>query len=220
MCGEEESCSDHKLILFDIEAGTSGCNAINHAGTLYQIKTEDWEKFEVKLVSNLLSRFNYVNSSSDLIKRDEELGEKVKQSTDTDELMSKFTSIVTATCDAAFKVSRAGDRATKGRKVPWWTSELMMLRKRALSLRRRYQRTRNDDNLRHERKLRYQEGKRHYQAKLQEEKLKSWKEFCSHTAGTNPWNAMYKLASGKLQSKTALTTLKTQNGTYTSDIAQ
>jgi len=24
-CGQEESCSDHKLILFDIEAGTSGC---------------------------------------------------------------------------------------------------------------------------------------------------------------------------------------------------
>jgi len=53
-CGEEESCSDHKLILFDIEARTSGCNTINHAGTRYQIKTEDWGKFEVKLVSNLL----------------------------------------------------------------------------------------------------------------------------------------------------------------------
>jgi hypothetical protein len=37
-CGEEESCSDHKLILFDSEAGTSGCNAINHAGTRYKIK--------------------------------------------------------------------------------------------------------------------------------------------------------------------------------------
>ena len=75
-------------------------------------------------------------------------GQKVKQSTDTEELMSKFTSIITANCDAVFKVSRARDRDTKGRRIPWWTSELTILRKRALSLRRNYQRTRNDDNLR------------------------------------------------------------------------
>jgi len=87
--------------------------------------------------------------------------------------MSKFSSIITATCDAAFKASRPRDRDTKGRSVPWWSSELTVLRKRALALRRRYQRTRNDDSLRQERKLRYQEGKRLYQAKLQEGKLKS-----------------------------------------------
>ena len=66
--------------------------------------------------------------------------------------------------------------------------------------------------------MQYQEGKRHYQAKLQEEKLKSWKEFCSHTTDSNPWNAVYKLASGKMQSKTTLSTLKTKNGAYTTDI--
>ena len=169
------------------------------------------------MVSNLLSRFNCVNNPSDLTKC-EELGEKIKQSTDTEELISKFTSIITATCDAAFKVSRVGDRDTKGRSIPWWTSVLTILRKRTLALRRRYQRTRNDDNLGQERNLQYQEGKRHYQAKLQEEKLRSWKEFCSQSADSNPWNAVYELASRKLQSKTTLSTLKTQNGTYTSDI--
>jgi hypothetical protein len=114
--------------------------------TIYN-KNRRLGKFQNKLVSNLLSRFNCVNKSSDLIKCDAELREKVKQSTDTDELMLKFTSIITATCDTAFKVSRAGDRVTKGRRVPWWTSELTILRKRALALSRRYQTTRNDDNL-------------------------------------------------------------------------
>jgi hypothetical protein len=52
------------------------------------------------------------------------------------------------------------DRVTKGRKVPCWTGELTILKKRTLVLRRRYHRTKNDDNLRHERTLRYQEGKR------------------------------------------------------------
>jgi len=44
-------------------------------------------------VSNLLSRFNCVNIPSDLTKC-EELGEKVKQSTDTEELKFKSTSII------------------------------------------------------------------------------------------------------------------------------
>jgi 5-methylcytosine-specific restriction endonuclease McrA len=197
------------------EDGTSGGNVLNHSGKRYRKKkTGYWGKFDRKLVSNLLSRFNCVNNSSDLIKCDEELVQKIKQKTDTDEIMSEFTSIITATSDAAFKTTRAGDRVMKGTTVPWWTNELTILRKRALALRRRYQRTRNDDNLRQERKLQYQEGKRHYQ----EEKYKSWKEFCSHTADSNPWNAVYKLASGKLQGKTTLSTLKTQKGTFTSDI--
>ena len=126
-----------------------------------------------------------MNNSGDHTKCDAELGE-VMQYTDTEELMSKFTSIITATCDATFKASRPRDRDTKGRSVPWWSSELTVLRKRALALRRRYQKTRNDDNLRQERKFRYQEGKRLYQAKLQEEKLKSWKDFCCRTADSNP----------------------------------
>ena len=90
--------------------------------------------FENKLVTNLLTGFGCANIPDDHTKCDEELGEKVKQSTDTEELMSKFTSIITATSDAAFKVSRARHRDTKGRSVPWWTSEITILRKRALAL--------------------------------------------------------------------------------------
>jgi hypothetical protein len=71
--------------------------------------------------------------------------------------------------------------------------------------------------VRQERKLRYQEGKRKYQAKLQEGKLKSWKNFYSRTADSKPWSVVYKQASGKMQSKTTLSTLQTQNGTYTPD---
>ena len=122
-------------------------------------------------MSDLLSTFSCVNNLSD-IKKFEELGEKFKQYTDTEELMSKFTSIITATCDTTFNISGAGDRFTKGIIVPWWTSELTILRKRTVSLRRRYQRKRSDDDLRQERKLWYQEGKKHYQAKLKDGKFR------------------------------------------------
>jgi hypothetical protein len=59
---------------------------------------------------------------------------------------------------------------------------------------------------------------RDYQAKLQEGKLKSWKDFCFRTTDSNPWGVVYKLASGKIQSKTTWTTLKTQDGTHMTDI--
>jgi hypothetical protein len=157
---------------------------------------QDWGKFENKLASKLLTGFGCVNTSGDHAKCDVELGEKFMQSTDTEELMSTFSSIITATCDAAFKVSRIRYRDTKGRSVPWWSSELTVLRKRALAI-RKYQRTRNYDNLRQDRKLQYQEGRRLYQAKLQEEKIKPWKDFCFRTTDSYPWGVMYKLASEK-----------------------
>jgi hypothetical protein len=104
-CGENESCSDHNLMRFDTETGTKGGNAVDLSWKRYHIKTEDWGKFQKKLTSNLLTGFGCENNSGDHTKCDVELGDKVMQSMDTEELMSKFTSIITATCDAAFKVS-------------------------------------------------------------------------------------------------------------------
>ena len=101
--------------------------------------------------------------------------------------------------------------------MPWWTTELTILRKRVLALRRRFQLTRNNENLRLERKLQYQEGNRTYQNNLQQAKLESWKLFCSQTNENNPWNVAYKIAAGKLHNKTHLTTLQISVEEYTTD---
>jgi len=66
------------------------------------------------------------------------------------------------------------------------------------------------------RKIQYNEGKRQYQSKLKEEKFKSWQKYCS-TEESNPWNAIYKTASGKSTSTTCLTTLQQPYGTFTLD---
>ena len=52
--------------------------------------------------------------------------------------------------------------------------------------------------------------------KLQEEKFKSWQNYCS-TEESNPWNAIYKTASGKLRGTTCLTTLQQPDGSFTAD---
>ena len=90
-----------------------------------------------------------------------------------------------------------------------------MLRKRTNSLRRRYQTTTNNENLRQERKAKYFDGRREYQGKVQETKLKSWKTFCSINDGVNRWNIVYKIASGKIRTSNRLTTLEKEEGTYT-----
>ena len=151
-CGEEESCADHKILFFDTDAVEVDGNAKHYPEKRYFTKTDNWGTFVDKLEMNLLA--NYRNCPNDLTKCDEEISNKVKQCSDTGETMHKFLSVVTA----AFKLSRTGKRATKERSVPWWTSELMILRKLVLALKRRYQRTRSDENLRHERRLLYQEG--------------------------------------------------------------
>jgi len=146
---------------------------------------------------------------------DEELQGKVKQY-NTEDLIHDCFSCVTAACNTAFRISKGRKLKTK-RTVPWWNDELKILRKKVNALRRRYQRTLNNEDLRNERRIQYNEGKRQYQSKLQEEKFKSWQKYCSSTEESNPWNAIYKTASGKLRSTTCLTTLQQPDGTFTFD---
>jgi len=53
--------------------------------------------------------------------------------------------------------------------------------------------------------------------KLKDEKFKSWQNYCSSTEESNPWNAIYKTASGKSRSTTRLTTFQQPDRTFTLD---
>jgi hypothetical protein len=93
-----------------------------------------------------------------------------------------------------------------------------VLRKRTNALRRRCQRTTNNENVRQERKEKYFDGRREYEGKMQEAKLKSWKTLgCTINDGVNPWNIVYKIAAGKIRTSARLTTLEKEDGTYTTD---
>jgi hypothetical protein len=49
-------------------------------------------------------------------------------------------------------------------------------------------------------------------------KIESWKEFCNFTTFTNPWIAVYKLASNKVKRSETLSTLQKPDGSLTTDI--
>ena len=102
--------------------------------------------------------------------------------------------------------------------VPWWTEELTTLRKRTNALRRRHQRTQNNDELRERRRIQYLQGRAQYAATIKREKLRSWKEFCNFTTAANPSNEVYKIAAGKRRHYSLITSLRKPDGTMTTDM--
>ena len=211
-CGEEESCSDHNLVNFKIASVSNVQDRTTFTGVRYITKQEDYKKFDTNLAANFISTFNCTNKM-DLKDLDEELQGKVNFY-NTEDLIHDCFSSITAASNTAFRISK-GRTLNFKRTVHWWNDELKILRKKVTAL-RRYQRINNED-LRGERKIQYNEGKRHYQSKLQEEKFKSWQNYCSSMEESNPWNAIYKTASRKLKGTTCLTTLQQPDGSFTVD---
>jgi hypothetical protein len=98
--------------------------------------------------------------------------------------------------------------------------ELTIMRKKINAMRRRYQRTKRDDNLREARKQQYQQEKTKYTATIRKSKMLSWKKYCSETTAANPWNAAYKLATGNKKTCGTFSTLRKPDGTITKDFAE
>jgi hypothetical protein len=91
--------------------------------------------------------------------------------------------------------------------------------KRTNVLRRRYQRMKNNEGLRERRKASYLEGKARYEETLKREQISSWKEYCNLTS-SNPWNEGYKLAAGKRNNNTQITTLRKSGGSLTEEMSE
>lgn len=219
-CGEEESCCDHNNITFkiNIKKGYYCGETENYTGYRFNTKTGDMTKFDDRLKANVVNKFQCKEIENEDIQK--ELLEKLKNAelVELETIIHNYQSCIVAACNEAFKKCSRGN-FRRGRTVPWWTQELTILRKKVNALRRRFQRTMNNEDLRMERKGKYLDGKRIYEMKLHYEKLSSWKKYCTLTEGSNPWNAIYKIAAGKLRSPTSLTTLLKPDGTFTADTA-
>jgi len=104
--------------------------------------------------------------------------------------------------------------------VPWWTHGLTILRKKENAQRRRYQRTKGDNVLREQWKEQYLTTKAEYAATIRKERISSWKEYCTMTLATNPWNEIYKIAAGRRKETTPTTTLRQKDGELTTNLQE
>ena len=212
--GDEESCSDHKLISFKIARGMQN-QPYTFKTTRYITCKEDYERFDCLLTTNISSTFKVESNSMEL---DKELSKTLTAHMETEQLINLFYTCISEACNKAFRPIKGKGQQLRGKSVPWWTPELTILRKKVNALRRRYQRTINNDQLRQERKDQYMEGLRQYRSKINMQKMESWKEFCNITDGSNPWNAVYKLAACKLRNQNSLSTFQKEDGTYSTNL--
>ena len=67
-CGIQESCSDHKILSFNLGIGRQDkpINNIEYTGLRYIIKNESYRKFEAILASNMMTTINCENRKDDL----------------------------------------------------------------------------------------------------------------------------------------------------------
>ena len=99
----------------------------------------------------------------------------LKRQKDIGAFVEKFNETIQSTCKKTFKCLNSPNNTDKGKSVPWWTDALKLMRKKTNSLRRQYQRTLHNEELREIRKNQYIEGKEKYQAEIRKEKTNSWK---------------------------------------------
>ena len=95
---------------------------------------------------------------------------------DNERTVKGFENAITTACKLSFRVRKAPTRRLENKSVPWWTQDLLILRKKTNALRRRFQRTTNDEQTRENRKLEYLTGKKTYESAIRKAKFESWKQ--------------------------------------------
>ena len=194
---DQESSSDHNIIKYVIGQGDSKRESVDFQDVRYLFKKENYATFQenlIQLAETTLCGLHKAETTDDL---DIMLCARIAEEADVEKSIEEFHVILKTACNKTYRKHRTSKKTTTHKSVPWWTEELTILRKRTNALRRRHQRTRNNDELRERRKLQYFEGKAQYAATIKREKLRSWKEYCNITTAANPWNEVYKLAAGK-----------------------
>ena len=219
----EDSCSDHNLLKYSI--GIVNCShnthsEYNYLGTRYIEKEDKYDEFDRNLLQETSKTFNNINCKGSAEGMDMQLSQTASKVNDLEKLVDNFTETLQLACRKTFKTMRTSNKTNKMKSVPWWTDKLTQMRKRTNALRRQYQRTRNDEDLRESRKQKYFEERKRYQIEIKKEKLNSWKEYCNVTSSVNPWSQVYKLASGKARHNSIMTTLRKPDGSETSNILE
>ena len=215
-CDEQESFSDHRIITFRVEKHRDATRKYTHHGIRFITNEEGYKKFEKNFITEIRQNFEIAGAES----LDEDLSRAITTNKDIELLTEKYQDSMAAACRKSFQVRKGGEKTTMYKSVPWWTTELTIMRKKINAMRRRYQRTIRDEKLREDRKKIYLLEKKKYAAALRKSKITSWKQYCNATTTTNPWNAVYKLASGNFKQNNTLSTLRKPDGTYTKDLTE
>lgn len=97
----------------------------------------------------------------------------LNKDTDIEKCIDDFSEALMTACNISFNRYRTTKKTSTHKTVLWCSIELTVLRKRTNTLRRLYQRTKNNDELRGIQKKQYLESKATYSATIKREKIRS-----------------------------------------------
>jgi len=168
---EQESCLDHSIIKFAIGQGKGHRIKLDSQEVRYIVKREYIDIFQGNLLQLLEEKLSMTNKEGGTEDLDGILSKRAHEKPDIEESIEEFHEMLKTACDKSFRKKWASKKVLADKSIPWWTEELTVKRKRTNALRRRYHRTRNNDELRKQRKASYIEGKARYEATIKKEKI-------------------------------------------------
>ena len=210
---DQDSCSDNSIIRYVIRQKTAPRLEKKKDEARYKVNKEGRRKFQENLKRITEQKFFSKQKAAELEEMDTILGRRASQEPDVEKLVDEFHEVLVEACRSSFQTPRARNMNSARKTAPWWSEELTIMRKRLNALRRRYQRTQDNEVLRSQRRNQYSEYKTNYATKIRKAKNLSWKEYCNMTTHINPWNEAYRLAAGKWKKPVQITTLRKPDGT-------
>ena len=132
--------------------------------------------------------------------------------------VDELQAVLDYACRPSFRQTGPTKKLLRHKSIPWWTSRLTAQRKEVNAKRRKYQQTKENNELREQRREQYLASKAEHAAAIRQEKSKSLKEFCNVTSAINPWTEINKMAAGKTKRAAHTTTLRGQDGSLTTNL--
>ena len=215
---EDETGSDHNLIIYNIGQEYSNKKKDSFHGRRYVVKEDYFENLTTYSTTESPQSFSSATRKENRYTRQTNF----RQITGRNKHRNISREIPESSKIQLGKIHLTKKRLTSGapgkRTVPRWTADLSIRRMEINAMRRRYQGTKNNSELRAQRKMQYFKEKTKYEVLIGKEKNSSWKNYCNMTTVLNSWNVVYKLASGKMKENSVIPTLKRPDGSLTNNI--
>jgi len=197
---DQESCSDHNIIQFEIGKEKPQVEKTNNSGIKYIVTKANIGKFQERIMQALEQvardtrkeddRANTIHenrakrttniepretgkAADEVDTLDEMLKRRVVMTTNIEAAVDELHEIMDHACRTSFRQAGKKGKGLKHKSIPWWSSRLTIHRKEVKAKRRRYQRTKDNSELREQRKELYLASKAQYAADIRQEKSKS-----------------------------------------------
>ena len=108
-------------------------------------------------MEQLLSRMNKDRGGIEGL--DEHLSQRVAAAPCMETVIGEFQEALERACRSSFRIRNITQKATSHKSVPWWTPNFTTLRKKVNAQRRKYQRTKGNNDLRDHQERKTHPGK-------------------------------------------------------------